>query len=312
MPHLILPIEASIVMATTLSLNGIFPALATPFTADGESIDYKSLESVINYCLEGGVAGVVVAGSTGEAATLSEQEYRELIDYSCKVINGRVPVIVGIGTNNTKRAGEIASFLASSTEADGILLVAPPYNKPTQEGILAHFRAVKSKAADLPIVAYNVPGRTGVNIHPSTIGTLSREGTIIGIKEASGSVDQVLDMIAASGEEFQLVSGDDSLLLAVLSAGGCGGIATAGNIVPHALSEVVARFAEGDMKAARALQYKILPLLRALFVETNPIPLKYSLKVRGIIAHDTLRLPLTPPTETTKRCIESALELAFA
>lgn len=299
-------------MAATLSLDGIFPALVTPFTADGESIDYKSLEAVIEYCIEGGVSGVVAAGSTGEAATLSEEEYRELISTTCELVQGRVPVIVGIGTNSTRRAGEIATYLATSTKASGILLVAPPYNKPTQEGMLCHFREVKRAAQGLPIIAYNVPGRTGVNLLPHTVGTLSKEGTIIGIKEASGSIDQAIDVIASCSESFKLVGGDDSLLLAVLSIGGTGGIATAGNIVPHALSDIVNSFRTGRLEAARSIQYKILPLLRALFAETNPIPLKLALKLRGIIKSDALRLPLTPASESTKQSIIAALEQAFA
>lgn len=292
---------------TAQNLKGTIPALVTPFTLDGSAIDYESLTSLIEWHIRAGVSGVVVSGSTGEAATLSEQEYADLVNAAVKICNGKIPCIVGIGSNSTDKAAKQASLL-EQLGADAILLVAPPYNKPPQDGIFAHFAKVKA-ASSLPIIAYNVPGRTSVNILPKTIARLAADGIIIGLKEASGSQDQLMDIYALVGDKISLLSGEDSLVHATMTCGGRGTISASANVAPEMFVEITEAALSGNFSASLKAQVRALPIVRAMFAETNPIPVKTALALRGAIKHPTVRLPLVPASAQTVELIKGALQL---
>jgi 4-hydroxy-tetrahydrodipicolinate synthase len=275
-----------------LNIRGIYTALVTPFSKDGSQVDYESLGKLLEIQRAAGVSGVVVCGSTGEAATLTDTEYRDVVKFVRERTKGHLPCVSGISVSATAKAVELAKF-AEEVGCDGILVATPPYNKPSQAGLIEHFRAIY-KATSMPLIAYNIPGRSGVAIAAATLGQLSREGIICGIKESSGSVDALADMMACISEDCQLVSGDDSLTLAALAYGGVGAISGPANALPREMSALVRCWDSGDMQGARKAQMQILPKIRTLFVESNPVPVKTVLALRGEIAHATVRLPLTP------------------
>lgn len=276
----------------SLDLTGIYTALVTPFSKDGGAVDYSSFEALLEYQRQSGVAGVIVCGSTGEAATLSDTEYEEVVAFVRERTKGATPCVSGISVSSTAKAVEMAKY-AERVGCDGILVATPPYNKPSQAGIIEHFRAIH-RASSLPIIGYNIPGRSGVGIAPSTLGALSRDGIICGIKEASGSIDAVADTLACVGHDCQVVSGDDSLTLAVLAYGGVGAISAGANALPAEMSALVRAWQRSDQSGARVQQMEILGRLRALFIESNPVPVKTVLALQGVIAHPTVRLPLVP------------------
>jgi 4-hydroxy-tetrahydrodipicolinate synthase len=286
------------VALTRSELCGAIPAIVTPFSKDGATVDHQSLERLALAQLQGGCAGIVVCGSTGEAVTLDDHEYRAVIATVSGAVRsfGKGFCVAGIGSSSTARAAAIAESLGDSVDA--LLLVTPPYNKPTQEGILAHFEAVRAKAK-APIIAYNVPGRTASNMLPATVATLAERGVIIGIKESSGSIDQVTEIAAAVGNSISVLSGEDSLVLPTLVLGGRGVVTVTGNVVPEKVSAMVASGLAGEWERCRALQFETLPLTKSMFMETNPIPVKAALALKGMIAHPTVRLPLTPATRAT-------------
>lgn len=276
----------------TLDISGVFTALVTPFSRDGASVDFQSFGALIERQLEAGIHGVVVCGSTGEAATLSDAEYVEVVRFARERTRGRVPCVAGISVSATVRAVEMARVV-SEVGCDGILVATPPYNKPSQQGIIAHFRAVKT-ATRLPLIGYNIPGRSGVAISPATLGVLSQENLIVGIKESSGSVDALADTMTAIRRECQVVSGDDSLTLAVLAYGGVGVISACANVMPSEFVTLCESWEGGDTRRAAKTQLEILAKIRALFIESNPVPAKTVLALRGVIAEPTVRLPLVP------------------
>lgn len=285
--------------------QGTYPAIVTPFNADGSAVDYDSLKALIDYQVRAGVQGIVVCGSTGEAATLSEDEYKNVVLSAKSMLGGRGQCIAGIGTNNTAKAQELAAFLSES-KLDGILLVAPPYVKPPQRAIVEHFRAVK-RCSTVPIIAYNVPGRSSVNIAAPTIAQLVQEGCIVGLKEALGSIDQVLDILAFTGDKLAMLSGEDSLVHATMASGGCGVISATANIIPEIFVELTTAALKGDWERARRAQFKALPIVRAMFMETNPIPVKTALALQGIIKYSAVRLPLVPAEAATVEKIRAVL-----
>ncbi len=290
-----------------LNLHGIFTALITPFGRDGSGIDYDSLDSLLEYQRDGGVAGVVVCGSTGEAATLGDAEYAQVVRFVRERTKGIMPCVSGISVSSTAKAVELARY-AQEIGCDGVLVATPPYNKPSQGGIIEHFRAIR-RATALPIVGYNIPGRSGVAIAPTTCGILSNEGLIVGIKESSGSVDALADMKVRVRDDCQIVSGDDSLTLAVLAYGGVGAISAAANVLPGEMSELVRAWEQGDPGQAKRWQLEILGRLRALFVETNPVPVKTVLALKGVIAHPTVRLPLVAVAPASLETIKAEFKL---
>jgi 4-hydroxy-tetrahydrodipicolinate synthase len=293
-------------MQNVAGYQGTFTALVTPFTKDSEEVDYESFGDLIEFQLQAGVNGLVVCGSTGEAVTLSDEEYREVITRCVEIVKKRVPVVVGVGTSTTRRAVEMAQFVDTSG-ANAILLVAPPYNKPPQSGIVAHFAEVK-KASKLPIIAYNVPGRTAVNILPETVAILVKQGLISGLKDASGSVPQFLDTVALVGRTISILSGEDGLIHSLMAGGGKGVISVISNVWPGETLEITRNALDGKWEASLQAQLRMLPHVRAMFCETNPIPVKTALAMRKVIRHPALRLPLVPAQQSTIDKIEPLLE----
>ena len=272
--------------------EGVMTALITPFR-DG-AVDEDALRGLVERQIEAGVDGLVPCGSTGESATLSHDEHNRVVEITIEAAAGRVPVVAGTGSNSTAEAISLTQH-AKEAGAAGALLLSPYYNKPTQEGIYAHYAAVARETA-LPLVIYNIPGRTASNIAPGTIGRLAKLEHIVGIKEASGDLDQISHVVAACPDDFAVLSGDDSLTLPLMSVGGKGVISTSSNVAPTKMKELVRRFEAGDAAGARALHHELLPLFEALFCETNPIPVKAACAALGWCDGE-IRLPMTPITE---------------
>ena len=285
------------------TFEGVFPALVTPFTKDDE-VDEDGLRSNIAFVIENGVSGIVPAGCTGEAATLSHQEQRNIIDIAIDASS--VPVIAGTGSNNTKEAIELTKY-AADAGADAAMLITPYYNKPTDAGLITHYKIV-AETCDIPILLYNVPSRTGKNMCADVVAELAKVENIIGIKEAGGDITQVSKIIELTREQdFIVLSGDDSLTLPILALGGKGVVSVAANIIPRQMSDMVSAFLEGRLDRARELHHILSPLFRALFLETNPIPVKTAMGWRGLAAGG-LRLPLSPLSEENATKLRSVLE----
>lgn len=264
-------------------------ALVTPFGPDG--VNEAVLRQLVDFHLREGTDALVVNGSTGEAATMSPAEQRRVAEVVVERVQGRVPVVVGVGGSDTAVVAELARG-ARAAGADALLASPPPYSKPPQAGIVAHFRALLD-AADLPLIVYNVPGRTGCNILPSTVEVLAADPRVVGVKEASGDISQVAELARRVVGRLALYSGNDDQVLPVLSLGGQGVISVLGNIVPAAMSRMVHRFLEGDPAEALRLQLRYLPLIAALFRESNPIPVKAAMAALGFDV-GAVRLPLVP------------------
>ncbi len=283
-------------------IEGVLPALITPFTRDNK-IDKDGLRQNIEFLIDGGVSGVVPCGTTGEAATLSIQEHEKVIEYAVEY--STVSVVAGTGSNNTTEALELTKF-AEDAGADAALLITPYYNKPNDRGMLAHFRTV-ADAVEMPLIIYNVPSRTGINLKPEITAELAKINNIVGIKEASGSLDQVTRIIELTkGEDFAVLSGDDGLTLPILALGGAGVISVVANVAPKLVVSMVEAFRKGDMDRARELHIVLAPLIRAAFLETNPIPIKKAVELIGLAAGD-LRLPLAQISAENEKKLKGAL-----
>ena len=283
-------------------LTGSMTALVTPFRA-GE-IDRRALAALVERQIDAGTHGLVPCGSTGEAATLTHDEHVEVVREVVRLARRRVPVIAGTGSNSTAEAIRLTRG-AEEAGADAALLISPYYNKPTQEGLYRHYAAV-AEATRLPIILYNIPGRTASNMTPETIGRLSRIGNIVGVKEASGSLAQVLEIIEASGPDFAVYSGDDILTLPIMAVGGKGVIAVTANLVPHEFAELAEALLAGDLERGRSLMHRLLPLVHAMSLEVNPIPVKTALAIMGACAEE-FRLPLTCASAATRAKLETVL-----
>ncbi len=269
--------------------SGAFTALVTPFR-NGE-VDVEALENLVEFQIGQGIHGLVPCGTTGETPSMSEAEDRLVIGTVVRVANERVPVIAGTGSNSTDMAIKYTR-MAEEEGADGSLQVSPYYNKPTQEGLYRHFAAI-AESTSLPIVLYNIPGRTSVTVSAETTARLAEIPNIVGTKEATHSMDMASDIRRLCGEEFDILSGDDSLTLPLMSLGGRGVISVAANIAPAVVSDMVNALLEGDFERGRELHYDLLPLCRALFIETNPIPVKTAASILGLCS-DEMRLPMIP------------------
>lgn len=270
--------------------KGAGVAIATPFKANGE-VNYDEFARLIEFQIENGTDAIIVCGTTGEAATMSEEEHMDVVKFCIDKVAKRIPVIAGTGSNCTETAVKL-SKLAEEYGADGLLLVTPYYNKATQGGLIAHFSAV-AKEVNIPIILYNVPSRTGCNILPETAVKLAREyKNIVGIKDATGNISQTTKMMQLAEGCIDLYSGDDDQIVPIMSIGGLGVISVLSNIAPRQTHEICQKCLEGDYAAARELQFKAFPLVKALFSEVNPIPVKSALKMVGFAA-GPLRLPLT-------------------
>ncbi len=283
-------------------IEGVLPALITPFTKDNR-VDKDGIRQNIEFLVDGGVSGVVPCGTTGEAATLSIKEHEKVIEYAVEFSS--VPVVAGTGSNNTTEALELTKF-AQDAGADAALLITPYYNKPNDSGMLKHFMTV-ADTVDIPIIIYNVPSRTGINLKPELTAKLAKVSNIVGIKEASGSLDQITRIFELTkGEDFAVLSGDDGLTLPILSIGGTGVISVVANVAPKLVVSMVEAFRNGDREKARELHLTLAPLIRAMFLETNPIPLKKAVELIGLPAGN-LRLPLAPISTDNEKKLKAAL-----
>ena len=282
--------------------KGTATALITPFIRDG--VDFESLDRILDDQLAGGVDAVVVLGTTGEPATMTMAEKRAVIEFAVKKLKGKLPVIVGTGANSTAAAVEM-SVTAESLGADALLLVTPYYNKATQKGLIAHFTAV-ADAVHTPIICYNVPGRTGVNMLPATFAELAEHPNIAAIKEASGNMEQIEEAIRLAGDKAVVYSGDDGITVPVMAMGGMGVISVVSNAAPRFTSEMTSAFLSGDLKKAAKMQLEMLPFVRAMFCEVNPIPVKKAMQLRGL-CNGILRLPLTEMTAENAAKLEKLM-----
>ena len=281
---------------------GSIVALVTPFKENFE-VDFDAYARLVDFHLEHGTDGIVPCGCTGEAATLTHDEQQQCNRFVVERVAGKVPVIAGAGSNSTKEALSLTAF-AKEVGADAALLISPYYNKPTPAGQIAHYRTI-AEAVDIPIVLYNVPGRTGTKMLPETIAELSEIGNIVAVKEAAGSVDQVSQIRGLC--DITVVSGDDSLTLPMMAVGATGVISVAANVAPAKVAALCAAAARGDFEAGRAVHFELLPLFDGLFFETNPMPAKAALAKMGFI-QNVLRLPLTPVLPETMARLEPILK----
>lgn len=274
----------------------IATAMVTPFDRKGH-IDFSKTTQLVNYLIANGSESLVVCGTTGESPTLSKEEKLALIDHVIKVVNKRVPVIAGTGSYNTYESIELTKK-AENLGADAIMLVAPYYNKPNQEGLYQHFKSVAQETA-LPILLYNIPGRSVVNVEPETIIALSQIKNIVAVKEASGNLNKMTKIIANTPDHFELYTGDDGNTLPVLSIGGVGVISVAAHVIGNEMQEMVKKFLDGQISEAAKLHQKLLPIMVELFKAPNPVPVKTALQMKGLNV-GTVRLPLVPLTENER------------
>jgi 4-hydroxy-tetrahydrodipicolinate synthase len=286
-----------------MNFGQVLTAMVTPFDQNGE-IDFEATRTLVNYLLANGTDGLVVSGTTGESPTLTTEEKIALFKFVVEVVGGRVPVIAGTGSNNT-RASISLTILAEEAGVDGIMLVVPYYNKPNQEGLYQHFKAI-ADSTKLPILLYNIPGRSSVNMEVDTVVRLSEIDNIVALKEASGNLDAMAEIISKTPNNFALYSGDDGLALPVLAIGGNGVISVASHVIGNELQNMINSFNSGDHQTAASEHRRMLPIMRALFAAPNPAPVKAALNMNGINVGG-LRLPLVPLTEEEQRTLQKAL-----
>jgi 4-hydroxy-tetrahydrodipicolinate synthase len=283
--------------------RGAITALVTPFR--GGKVDEEAYRRHIDWQIEQGIDGVVPCGTTGESATLTHEEHRHIIEVAIAVARGRVPVIAGTGSNNTAEAVELTRH-AKKAGAAAALLITPYYNKPTQEGLFAHYKKV-AEEAKFPFIVYNVPGRTGVNLLPETVARLRAIPEVVGIKEATGSLAQVSEILQLCGRDFTVLSGDDATVLPSLAVGARGVISVVSNVAPADMAGMIRAFERGDIAEARRLHYKLLPLTNSMFFETNPIPVKTALGMMGRIDPE-VRLPLCAMGQAARAKLEAEMK----
>lgn len=285
--------------------KGLGTAVATPFGNNG--IDFDSFRKIIDFQIENGAKAIIVCGTTGESATLSEYEQKKIITFALEYVNGRVPVIAGTGSNSTAHASELSKF-AANEGADGLLLVTPYYNKTTQNGIVAHCFKIAEDAAK-PVIVYNVPSRTGLNIVPETYLKLSVHENIVAIKEANGNIAAAAETCALIGDSLDVYCGNDGEIVPFLSLGAAGVISVMSNILPRETSEICELFYNGQIKESLDLQLSLMEICNALFCETNPIPVKYAMKLTGLCSGE-VRLPLVEMEEKNRGRLEAAMRKA--
>lgn len=283
--------------------KGFATAMVTPMTATG--VDYDALARLIDFQLENGIDGLVAVGTTGESATLSPEERKAVIRFTVDRVAGRVPVIAGTGTNNTEHVLDFTRA-ACGDGADAVLVVTPYYNKATQKGLIAHYTAV-ADASEKPVIVYNVPSRTGCNLLPDTLNVLADHPRIAAVKEASGNMSQVMDILHKCGDRIDVYSGEDGLVLPMMAMGGMGCISVMSNVVPGLCAEMCQKFFGGDLAGAAELQLRLLPLVGCLFSEVNPIPAKAAISAMGF-GEEHLRLPLTPMEDASRAKLYAELQ----
>ena len=285
--------------------KGAFTAIVTPFKEDGR-LDEKALKALVEFQIKNKIDGIVPCGTTGESPTLDYEEHHKVIKIVVDASNGKVPVIAGTGSNSTKEAVEMTRK-AADAGADASLQVCPYYNKPTQEGLYRHFSEI-AKSVDIPIIIYNIQSRTAVNLETATLATLAKEhSNIVGVKEASGNMPQMMEVISSLPKNFSVLSGDDILTLPLMSCGGHGVISVASNIVPNEIHNLTESALNGDFRKAEELHYKYLPLFKGIFIETNPIPIKAALAMKGMIK-EIYRLPMCEMKDENKDKLRKILK----
>jgi len=287
--------------------NGLIVALVTPFCEGGTKIDEERLKKLVNFHIKSGTDAILTSGTTGESATLDYAEHERVTELCVKASDGRIPIIAGTGSNSTDEAVMLTRH-AKKSGADGCLLVSPYYNKPTQEGLYLHFKAIAKSVPGFPVMLYNISSRTGINIEPMTTARLVNDcKNITAIKEASGNLDQMSRTISLCGRDFTLLSGDDALTLPVLSIGGVGVVSVVANIIPKDVKALICAFQKKDMKNAQKLHHKMLPLIKTMFIETNPIPVKTAMGLLNLCSPD-LRLPMCAITKPNLAKLKKALK----
>lgn len=282
--------------------QGSMVAVVTPFK-DGR-VDEAKVRELVEFHIKNGTDVLVPCGTTGESPTLSHDEHRRVIELTIQTANKRIPVVPGTGSNSTAEAIDLTRF-AKNAGADGALVVLPYYNKPTQQGLIAHCRAI-ADAVELPLILYNIPGRTGINMLPETLAALADHPNIVGMKEATGNLEQMTQDIVLCGAKLSFLSGDDTLTLPLMAVGGKGVISVVANIVPRDVADLTRAFLSGDWKRAREIHLKLFPLCQAMFCETNPIPVKTAMALMGMI-NGELRLPLCPMSEANLSKLKAAM-----
>ena len=286
--------------------NGYCPAIITPMNSSGTKINFDKFRELINFQIENGAKAIVFLGTTGEPSTLSDKEKIEVIKFAVGEVGGRVPVIAGAGSNCTKTAINLVRKY-EELGVDGILSVTPYYNKCTQFGLIKHYEEI-AKSTSLPIILYNVPSRTGVNMLPETVLKLSKVPNIVGLKEASGNIEQIMKIIKIVDDNFSVFSGDDALTYSILAIGGKGVISVAGNIIPDKMNRLCESFFNGNIERSRIIQLELLDFIKALFIEVNPIPIKMALNLAGFKVGG-LRLPLTSIQKENQQKLKNEMKI---
>lgn len=279
-------------------------ALVTPFTDN--KVNYNRIEELIEWHIENSTDAIIICGTTGEASTMTKEERKEAIRFTVEKVGGRIPVIAGTGGNNTADVIEISKY-AESVKADGLLIVTPYYNKTTQKGLIQHFIAIADEVS-IPIIMYNVPGRTGLNLLPKTVAELAKHPNIRGVKEASGDISQIAEIARLCPDDFYIYSGNDDQVVPILSLGGCGVISVIANIMPKETHDMVHCFLEGRVEESRKLQLGMVNLIKSLFIETNPIPVKTAMNLIGMEAGE-LRLPLVDMEDKNREILINDLQV---
>jgi len=284
--------------------KGAFTALITPFDEKGD-FDEKSFRNIISFQIKSNIDGIVPCGTTGESPSLEKEDYEKVIKAAVDSANGKIPVIAGTGSNSTRHAVELTK-MAADIGADASLLVCPYYNKPTQEGLYRHFSEI-AKKVDIPLVIYNIQGRTGINMETQTLSRLAKEhSNIVAVKEASGNISQMMDVLSELPKEFSVLSGDDNLTFPLMALGGKGVISVASNIIPKEMHELTDNMLNGRLDKAKKIHYSMLPLFKAIFIETNPIPIKTALSMKGM-CKEYFRLPMCSMNPANKEKLKNVL-----
>ena len=283
-------------------IRGAYTALVTPFK--NGKVNYEKLGELIEFQIANDIDGIVICGTTGESATLTNKEKKKVIKYTIETVNGRIPVIAGTGSNDTRHAIELSKY-AERVGADGLLIVTPYYNKTTQKGLIEHYRAI-ADSVTIPLIIYNVPSRTGINILPDTVTKLAEHENIIGIKEASNNFSQILELISKVPASFSVISGNDDTIVPLLSLGGTGVISVLSNVFPKDVHTMCEAYMNGDVKYAKDLQLKYAEFIKLLFKEVNPMPVKDALNILGFDV-GSCRLPLTTVLEDTHELLKTNL-----
>ncbi|MFC1691410.1 4-hydroxy-tetrahydrodipicolinate synthase [Nanoarchaeota archaeon] len=283
--------------------QGVITAIITPFDEQG-NLDEEALRKLVDFQIENGVAGIVPCGTTGESPTLSHEEHNKVVKIVCDQAKGRVKVIAGSGSNSTKEAIDLTKH-AKESGADASLQIAPYYNKPSQEGFYQHFKAI-SDAVEIPLIVYNIPGRTAKNIETTTMVRIAQLKNVIGIKEASGNICQMMDVIDQTPDDFLVLSGDDNMTLPLIAVGGHGVISVASNLIPDKMVKMVSAALDGKLDEAKKLHYQLMPFFKAEFCDTNPIPIKTMLAMKGM-CKESFRLPMCETSTENKQKIKKVL-----